>query len=83
MDRPKIADEVRKVTPDVVLMDEGISNDFSGADVVRELKKSEKWPFIIGNSGGMAEELIAAGARGNFKKGEDLKVLRQVAARVR
>lgn len=58
--------------PDVVLMDQGLDNDFEGSDIIPLIR--EKAPNIrfVANTGGTDEKQSAVGAYPNCNKGEKL-----------
>jgi len=76
----KISKGILDCTPDIVLMDQGLDNDFTGSELIKIMKGVEKSNMVkfVANTGGEDNELRAAGAYSNFEKGRRIEGLREV-----
>ncbi|MFC1638356.1 hypothetical protein ACFL2R_02950 [Patescibacteria group bacterium] len=74
------AKRVVDMKPDVIFMDQ-MMGSIKGHELIGFIKdhlKSEDQLVFIGNTGGTDDELRSAGCRGNFNKGNDQRVVRDV-----
>lgn len=77
------ADKVLAREPDIILMDQGLS-DLNGHEMVEVLKsKAQRRIIFVGNTGGDARELHSVGCLGNFDKGKSLRGFIQALQMIR
>jgi len=68
-----VAERVLALNPDVIVMDQGLDNDFKGSELISVIRAlAPRSPVFIANTGGEDEELRNAGAFPNCNKGEKL-----------
>jgi hypothetical protein len=68
-----MADEIRALKPDVVIMDQGLDNEIYGNQLITFMVASSPELVFVANTGGDDRELRQAGAYPNCNKGEKLR----------
>jgi hypothetical protein len=71
-----------ELSPDIVLMDQGLGN-LEGDELVKEIKKLAQGIIFVANTGGSPDKLQNVGALDNFNKGEKLHGVRTAVSMIK